>query len=53
MVDDNIDFTKNETSLFKHEITSLEEKGAILLGAIQILDDYLHLKKKNTRSSYD
>ena len=46
MEDDNIDFTKNETSLFEYEIASLEEKGAILLGAIQILDDYLHFKKQ-------
>ena len=46
MVNDNIDFTKNETSLFEYEIASLEEKGAILLGAIQILDDYLHFKKE-------
>ena len=27
------------------QIAFLEEKGAILLGAIQILDDYLHFKK--------
>ena len=43
---DDIDFTKNETSLFKYEIASLEEKGAILMGAMQILDDYLHFKKR-------
>ena len=44
--DSDIDFTKTETSLFEYEIVSLEEKGAILLGAIQILDDYLHFKKE-------
>ena len=44
MVDDDIDFTISETSLFEYEIASLEEKGAILLGAIQILDDYLLFK---------
>ena len=46
MVDNDINFTKNETSLFEYEIASLEEKGAILIGAIQILDDYLHFKKR-------
>ena len=46
MVDNDINFTKNETSLFEYEIASLEEKGAILIGAIQILDEYLHFKKR-------
>ena len=46
MVDDDINFTKNETSLFEYEIASLEEKGAILIGAMQILDEYLHFKKR-------
>ena len=46
MVDNDIDFTKNETSLFQYEIASLEEKGAILIGAMQILDDYLRFKKR-------
>ena len=44
-MDDDIDFTLNETSLFQYEITLLEEKVAILLGGIQILDEYLHFKK--------
>ena len=46
MVDNDINFTKNETSLFEYEIASLEEKSAILIGAMQILDDYLHFKKR-------
>ena len=46
MVDNDINFTKNETSLFEYEIASLEEKGAILIGAMQILDEYLHIKKR-------
>ena len=41
----DIDF-KIETSLFENEIASLEEKGAILIGAMQILDEYLHFKKR-------
>ena len=45
-MDDDIDFTINETSLFQYEIAPLEEKGAILLGAIPILDEYLHFKKR-------
>ena len=49
MVDNDIDFTITETSLFEYEIASLEEKGAILLGAIQILDDYLHFKKRKSK----
>ena len=43
---DDIDFIKIEASLFQYEIASLEEKGAILLGAIQILDEYLRFKKR-------
>ena len=54
MMDNNnnnndIDF-KIETSLFENEIASLEEKGAILLGAIQILNDYLHFKKRQSKA---
>ena len=45
-MDNDIDFTKNETCLFEYEIAYLEEKTAILLGAIQILDEYLHFKKR-------
>ena len=53
MVDNNnngnvIDF-KIKTSLFENEIALLEEKGAILLGAIQILNDYLHFKKRQSK----
>ena len=48
MVDDDIDF-KNESSLFGNEFTSLEEKGAILLGAMQILDEHLHFKKRKDK----
>ena len=44
--DSEIDFTINKTSLFENKIALLEEKGAILLGAIQILDEYLHFKKR-------
>ena len=46
IMDNDIDFTKNETCLFEYEIAYLEEKTAILLGAIQILDEYLHFKKR-------
>ena len=49
MVDNDIDFTITETSLFEYEIASLEEKVGILLGAIQILDDYLHFKKRKSK----
>ena len=45
-MDDDIDFTINEASLVQYEIALLEEKGAILLGAIQILDEYLQFKKR-------
>ena len=31
-----------ETSIFEKEISFLEKKGAVLLGAIQILEDYLN-----------
>ena len=44
--DSEINFTINKTSLFENKIALLEEKGAILLGAIQILDEYLHFKKR-------
>ena len=46
--DNDIDF-KIELSLFENEIAWLEKKGAILLGAIQILDEYLHLKKRKDK----
>ena len=45
-MDDEIDFRINETSLFQYEIALLEEIVAIVLGAIPILDDYLHFKKE-------
>ena len=44
--DSEINFTINKTSLFENKIALLEEKAAILLGAIQILDEYLHFKKR-------
>ena len=44
-MDNEIDFTINETSLFQNEIDLLEGIVAILLGAIPILDDYLQFKK--------
>ena len=46
MVDNDINFTKNETSLFENEIASLEEETTILMGAMQILDEYLQFKKR-------
>ena len=46
--DNDIDF-KIELSLFENEIAWLEQKGAILLGAIQILDEYLHFKKRQSK----
>ena len=45
-MDSDIDFTRNETSLFQYEIALLEEIVAILLGAMQILNDYLQFKKE-------
>ena len=44
--DSEINFTINKTSLFENKIALLEEKAAILIGAIQILDEYLHFKKR-------
>ena len=44
----DIDFTKDEISLFEYEIAFLEKEGAILLGAIQILDDFLKEKHRVT-----
>ena len=38
-----------ETSIFEKEISFLEKKGAVLLGAIQILEDYLNFKKKEKK----
>ena len=45
-MDDDIDFTKNGTSLFQYEITLLEDIVSILLGGMQILHDYLQFKKE-------
>ena len=45
-MENDINFTRNETSLFKNEIDLLEGIVAILLGAIPILDDYLQFKKR-------
>ena len=44
-MDDEIDFTINGTSLFQYEIALLEEIVAILLGGMQILEEYLQFKK--------
>ena len=49
---EEIDFTVErieETSIFEKEISFLEKKGAVLLGAIQILEDYLNFKKKEKK----
>ena len=45
-MDNDIDFLIDGTSLFQYEITLLEDIVAILLGAMQILHDYLEFKKK-------
>ena len=55
---EDIDFTIKESnqreSFFKKEISSLEKIGAILLGGIQILDEYLQYMKENIKvNSYD
>ena len=52
-MDNDIDFLIDGTSLFQNEITLLEDIVAILLGAMQILHDYLEFKKKNRRSTFD
>ena len=49
MSNSEIDFqieSLQETSIFEKEIDRLEREGAVLLGAIQILEDYLNFKKK-------
>ena len=38
-----------KTSIFEKETSFLEKEGAVLLGAIQILEDYLNLKKKKKK----
>ena len=45
-MDGDIDFTINGTSLFQYEIALLEDIVAILLGGMQILNDYLQFKKE-------
>ena len=45
-MDSDIDFTRNETSLFQYEIALLEDIVTILLGGMQILHDYLQFKKE-------
>ena len=45
-MDNDIDFIINGTSLFQFEIALLEDIVAILLGAMQILNDYLQFKKE-------
>ena len=49
---EEIDFTVErieKTSIFEKEISFLEKEGAVLLGAIQILEEYLNLKKKRKK----
>ena len=49
---EEIDFTVErieETSIFEKEISFLEKRGAVLLGGIQILEDYLNFKKKEKK----
>ena len=46
MDNDGIDFSINGTSLFQYEIALLEDIVAIVLGAMQILHDYLQFKKE-------
>ena len=54
VIDSEINFTINKTSLFENKIALLEEKAAIFLGVIQILDEYLQFKKrKDTVPSTD
>ena len=55
---EDIDFIIKESnqseSFFKKEISSLEKNGAILLGGIQILEEYLQYKKEHFKvNSYD
>ena len=45
MSDTEIDF-RIEREIFQQEIDFLEKEGAVLLGAIQIFEDYLILKTK-------
>ena len=46
MANSKIDFQIVQ-SKFKREISVLEREGAVLLGAIQVLQDYLDYKKQN------
>ena len=52
MSDTDIDF-QVETLLFQKEIDFLEDEGAVLLGAIQIFEDYLILKTKQKVTQND
>ena len=45
-MDNDTDFLIDGTSLFQYEIALLEDIVAILLGAMQILHDYLQFKKE-------
>ena len=53
MTNSEIDFkiveTKQKESIFENEMCLLQGEGAILLGAIQVLQNYLDYKKKNSR----
>ena len=52
MSDTDIDF-RVETLLFQKEIDFLQDEGAVLLGAIQIFEDYLLLKTKQKVTQND
>ena len=48
MANSKINFTVEQAkSNFKREISILEREGAVLLGAIQVLQDYLDYNKQN------
>ena len=52
MSDTEIDF-RVETLIFQKEIDFLQDEGAILLGAIQIFEDYMILKTKQKVTEND
>ena len=52
-IDFKIVESKKKESIFEKEIGLLEEEGGVLLGAIQVLEDYLDYKKKNSRVDTD
>ena len=52
MSNSKIDF-KIETILYQKELSFLQKEGAILLGKIQIQEDYLNYRKRNARLDAD